>query len=95
VKIGGWGLLFSLKTAVAGLQCSKQAETRLAGLRRAKARDSYRPSLSKSGKAARARCPRRRFLRKPSYTLEKLLRGMTRENVPQEVDWGEPRVNEA
>jgi hypothetical protein len=24
-----------------------------------------------------------------------LLRGMTKENVPQEVDWGEPRGNEA
>jgi antitoxin MazE len=33
--------------------------------------------------------------RKPTYTLEELLRGMTKENVPQEVDWGEPRGNEA
>jgi antitoxin MazE len=32
---------------------------------------------------------------KPTYTLEELLRGMTKENVPQEVHWGEPRGNEA
>ena len=32
--------------------------------------------------------------RKPTYTLDELLRGMTRENVPQEVDWGELRGNE-
>jgi antitoxin MazE len=31
---------------------------------------------------------------KKTYTLEELLKGMTRENVPQEVDWGEPRGNE-
>jgi antitoxin MazE len=35
--------------------------------------------------------PIRRPRRKPTYTLEELLRGMTKENVPQEVDWGEPR----
>jgi antitoxin MazE len=35
--------------------------------------------------------PIRRPKRKPTYTLEELLRGMTKENVPQEVDWGEPR----
>ena len=39
--------------------------------------------------------PIRRPKRKPTYTLEELLRGMTKENVPQEVDWGEPRGNEA
>ena len=39
--------------------------------------------------------PIRRPKRKPTYTLEELLRGMTRENVPQQVDWGEPRGNEA
>jgi len=33
--------------------------------------------------------------RKKIYTLEELLKGMTRENVPEEVDWGEPRGNEA
>ena len=33
--------------------------------------------------------------RKPSYTLEELLRGMTRDNVPQEIDWGTRRGNEA
>ena len=33
--------------------------------------------------------------RKPRYTIEELLGGMTKENVPQEVDWGPPRGNEA
>ena len=33
--------------------------------------------------------------RRPRYTLEELLSGMTRDNVPQEVDWGPPRGNEA
>jgi antitoxin MazE len=33
--------------------------------------------------------------RKPSYTLDELLNGMTRDNVPQEVDWGPKRGNEA
>ena len=33
--------------------------------------------------------------RKPRYTLDELLNGMTKENVPQEVDWGPPRGNEA
>jgi antitoxin MazE len=33
--------------------------------------------------------------RKPRYTLDELLRGMTKENVPQEVDWGPPRGKEA
>jgi antitoxin MazE len=33
--------------------------------------------------------------RKPHYTLDELLRGMTRDNVPQEVDWGSSRGNEA
>jgi antitoxin MazE len=28
------------------------------------------------------------------YTIDELLRGMTKENVPQEVDWGEARGNE-
>jgi antitoxin MazE len=39
--------------------------------------------------------PIRRPKRKPTYTLEELLRGMTKQNVPQELDWGEPRGNEA
>jgi antitoxin component of MazEF toxin-antitoxin module len=30
-----------------------------------------------------------------SYTLQGLLRGMTKENVPQEVEWDEPRGDEA
>lgn len=33
--------------------------------------------------------------RKSRYTLEELLSGMTRDNVPQEVDWGPRRGNEA
>jgi antitoxin MazE len=33
--------------------------------------------------------------RKPRYTLDELLSDMTKENVPQEVDWGPPRGNEA
>ena len=32
--------------------------------------------------------------RKSRYTLDDLLRGMTRDNVPQEVDWGLRRGNE-
>ena len=32
---------------------------------------------------------------KPRYTLDELLRSMTRDNVPQEVDWGLRRGNEA
>ena len=33
--------------------------------------------------------------RKARYTLDELLRGMTPDNVPQEVDWGARRGNEA
>jgi antitoxin MazE len=33
--------------------------------------------------------------RKPRYTLDELLRGMTKDNVPQEIDWGPARGNEA
>jgi antitoxin MazE len=33
--------------------------------------------------------------RKPRYTLDQLLSGMTKDDVPQEVDWGSPRGNEA
>ncbi len=33
--------------------------------------------------------------RKPRYTLDELLTGMTRDNVPPEVDWGPRRGNEA
>jgi antitoxin MazE len=33
--------------------------------------------------------------RKPRYTIEELLSGMTKENAPQGVDWGPPRGNEA
>ncbi|MGB9043809.1 MAG: AbrB/MazE/SpoVT family DNA-binding domain-containing protein [Pseudolabrys sp.] len=32
--------------------------------------------------------------RKSRYTLDDLLRGMTRDNVPQEADWGLRRGNE-
>jgi len=33
--------------------------------------------------------------RKPSYTLDELLGGMTKDDVPKEVDWGSKRGNEA
>jgi antitoxin MazE len=33
--------------------------------------------------------------RKPRYTLDELLRGMTKDNVPQEIDWGPARGKEA
>jgi antitoxin component of MazEF toxin-antitoxin module len=33
--------------------------------------------------------------RKARYTLDELLSGMTPDNVPQEVDWGARRGNEA
>ncbi|MGB8393946.1 MAG: hypothetical protein WCE27_10010 [Pseudolabrys sp.] len=33
--------------------------------------------------------------RKSRYTLDELLSGMTRDNIPQEVDWGPRRGNEA
>jgi antitoxin MazE len=33
--------------------------------------------------------------RKPCYSLDELLAGMTRDNVPQKVAWGPPRGNEA
>lgn len=32
--------------------------------------------------------------RKPRYTLDELFGGMTKDNVPQEADWGAPRGNE-
>jgi antitoxin MazE len=32
--------------------------------------------------------------RKRRYSLDELLAGMTRDNVPQEVAWGPPRGNE-
>jgi antitoxin MazE len=32
--------------------------------------------------------------RKPRYSLDELLAGMTRDNVPREVAWGPPRGNE-
>ena len=38
--------------------------------------------------------PIERPKRKPTYTLEELLKGMTKEDVPQEVDWGKARGNE-
>ena len=33
--------------------------------------------------------------RTKGYTLDELLRGMTRQDVPQEVEWGKPAGNEA
>jgi antitoxin component of MazEF toxin-antitoxin module len=38
--------------------------------------------------------PLARPKRKRRYSLDQLLTGMTRENVPQEVDWGPPRGTE-
>lgn len=32
--------------------------------------------------------------RKPRYSLDELLAGMTRDNVPRETAWGPPRGNE-
>lgn len=32
--------------------------------------------------------------RKPRYALGELLAGMTRDNVPPEIDWGAPRGSE-
>ena len=32
--------------------------------------------------------------RKPTYTLDELLSGMTRDNVPQDVDWDPKRGSE-
>ena len=32
---------------------------------------------------------------KPGYSLDELLSGMTRDDVPEEVDWGPKRGNEA
>jgi antitoxin MazE len=34
-------------------------------------------------------------LRRRRYTLDELLKGMTPENVPDEIDWGAPRDGEA
>ena len=33
--------------------------------------------------------------RKPRYTLDELLSGMTKDDVPKEIDWGSPVGNEA
>ncbi len=33
--------------------------------------------------------------RKPRYSLDELLSGMTRDDVPEEADWDPPRGNEA
>jgi antitoxin MazE len=40
-------------------------------------------------------CPIAKPSRKPRYELDDLLAGMTKDNVPQEVDWGPSRGNEA
>jgi antitoxin MazE len=39
--------------------------------------------------------PFSKLKQKPHYTLEEVLAGMTRDNVPEEVAWGGPRGNEA
>lgn len=58
-----------------------------------KARDGKRVELTVNGDTLVLR-PVTRPKRKPRYTLDELLAGMTRKNVPQEVDWGPPRGTE-
>jgi antitoxin MazE len=58
-----------------------------------KARDGKRVELTVNGDTLVLR-PVTRPKRKPRYTLDELLAGMTRKNVPQEMDWGPPRRNE-
>jgi antitoxin MazE len=55
--------------------------------------DGKRVELTVKGDTLLLR-PVARPKRKPRYTLDELLAGMTRENVPQEVDWGLPRGSE-
>ncbi len=57
------------------------------------ARDGKRVELTVRGDSLLLR-PVRGPKRKPRYALDELLAGMTRENVPQEVDWGAPRGGE-
>jgi antitoxin MazE len=57
------------------------------------ARDGKRAELSVQGDTLVLR-PVPRAKRKLRYSLNELLSGMTRENVPQEVDWGPPRGTE-
>jgi antitoxin MazE len=57
------------------------------------AADGKRVQLTvKDGALVLRPIPRTR--RKQRYTLDDLLAGMTRENVPPEIDWGPPRGSE-
>ena len=58
-----------------------------------KVRDGRRVELTVKGDTLVLR-PLARPKRKRRYSLDQLLTGMTRENVPQEVDWGPPRGTE-
>jgi antitoxin MazE len=57
------------------------------------ARDGKRVELTIKNGALVLR-PLAKPRRKPRYSLDQLLAGMTRDNVPQEVAWGPPRGNE-
>jgi antitoxin MazE len=59
-----------------------------------KARDGKRAEIGIENGALIVR-PLSKPTRKPRYTLDELLTGMTRDNVPQDVDWGSPRGHEA
>ena len=59
-----------------------------------KARDGKRAELKVENGALVLR-PISRPGRKPKYTIEELIDGMTRDNVPEEIDWGSRRGNEA
>ena len=59
-----------------------------------KARDGKRVELTiRNGALVLA--PVAKPKRKRVYSLDELLAGMTRDNVPAEVDWGPPRGTEA
>jgi antitoxin MazE len=57
------------------------------------ARDGKRAELNVQGDTLVLRLVPR-VKRKQRYSLDELLSGMTRDNVPQEVDWGPPRGTE-
>ena len=57
------------------------------------ARDGKRVELTVKDGALVLR-PLAKPSRKRRYSLDELLAGMTRENVPQEIDWGPPRKGE-
>jgi Growth regulator len=59
-----------------------------------KAREGKRAEIKVEGGTLVVR-PIIRPSRKRRYTLDELLNGMTRENVPDDIDWGPRRGNEA